>query len=142
MTADQTTTVANYLRVAASKFVDNAKVCREQGSQHEMLAIQFSIQSDEANQLASLFDDAATVTLNFVPEEAEDETKYKVIDLDADEPHGLFDTLEEARGCVKFDNLKAYEIRHNGVAIERCEAYEGNDDRAKQGLGLVNASER
>jgi hypothetical protein len=67
--------------------------------------------------------------------------KYTVTDLDTDELHGEFDTLAEARGCVRYDKLAAYSIWRGGVRVECCEPYYGDDDRAKQGLGLPNASE-
>lgn len=67
---------------------------------------------------------------------------YEVFDLNADESHGEFETLEQARGCVKFDRLTAWAIWKNGTErIEICEPYTGDDDRAKQGLGEPNASE-
>ncbi len=75
---------------------------------------------------------------------------YEVIDLDTDESHGIYDTLSEARGCVRFDDLEAYSIwqGHYGpdgwttdVRVECCDPYDGDDDRAKQGLGEWNASE-
>lgn len=37
-------------------------------------------------------------------------TMFDVIDLSTDESHGLFETLERARGCVEFDGLTAYQI--------------------------------
>lgn len=66
---------------------------------------------------------------------------YEVIDLNSEESHGSFETLDEARGCVRFDRLSAYSIWHNNVRIECCEPYEGNDDRVAQALGQPNASE-
>lgn len=85
---------------------------------------------------------------------------YEVINLDTDESHGVYETLEEARGCVAFDKLRAYSIwrgewDHTArmtpgqpapeffgqVRVECCEPYDGDDDRAKQGLGQWNASE-
>jgi hypothetical protein len=73
--------------------------------------------------------------------------KFEVINLATDESHGTFDTIAEARGCVAYDRLKAYEIwqvdsEGDHIArMEVCEPYNGNDDRARQGLGLWNASE-
>jgi hypothetical protein len=67
---------------------------------------------------------------------------YTVINLDTDESHGDFETLSEARGCVRYDRLRAYAIWHKNVRVECCEPYDGDDDRAKQGLGIPNASER
>lgn len=61
--------------------------------------------------------------------------EYEVFNLDTDESHGAFGTLSEARGCVAFDKLRAYSIWRNDVRIEHCEPYDGDDDRARQGLG-------
>jgi hypothetical protein len=60
---------------------------------------------------------------------------YQVIDLDSEEDRGTYETIAEARGCVAYDRLKAYAIWHNGVRIEHCDPYAGDDARAKQGLG-------
>lgn len=74
---------------------------------------------------------------------------YQVINLDTDESHGVYDTLSEARGCVRFDRLRAYsiwqgqhEVNEDGdcdfnstVRVECCEPYDGDDDRAAQGTG-------
>lgn len=60
---------------------------------------------------------------------------YQVIDLDKDESHGEFESLAEARGCVAYDRLRAYAIWSNGVRVECCEPYDGDDARARQGLG-------
>jgi hypothetical protein len=67
---------------------------------------------------------------------------YEVINLDTDESHGEFPSLEQARGCVKFDKLRAYAIWNNNVRVECCEPYDGDDDRVKQALGEPNASEQ
>lgn len=66
---------------------------------------------------------------------------YEVINLDTDESRGEFDTLDEARGCVRYDRLRAYAIWHDNVRVECCDPYDGDDDRVKQALGLPNASE-
>jgi hypothetical protein len=81
---------------------------------------------------------------------------YEVIDLDTEESHGIYDTLSEARGCVQFDRLRAYAIWRGyhtrgiygedpewvtEVRVECCDPYDGDDDRAKQGLGEPNDSE-
>jgi hypothetical protein len=63
--------------------------------------------------------------------------KFRVIDLESDELRGVYDTLEEARGCVAYDRLRAYAIWHNGVMVEVCDPHRGDDDRAKQGLGEI-----
>jgi hypothetical protein len=78
---------------------------------------------------------------------------YEVINLDTEESHGVYETLEEARGCVQFDKLHAYSIwrgrwaTYNRLApcdqrefesevrVENCEPYDGDDNRARQGLG-------
>ncbi len=66
---------------------------------------------------------------------------YILIDLEQDEAHGEYDTLSEARGAARYDHLTAYAIWHENIRVECCEPYLGNDDRAKQGLGMPNASE-
>ena len=61
---------------------------------------------------------------------------FEVINLHTGESHGEYETLEQARGCVAFDRLDAYQIwREDGARIESCEPYEGNDDRVRQALG-------
>lgn len=60
---------------------------------------------------------------------------FEVINLSTDESHGEYETLEQARGCVRFDRLRAYSIWSNNIRVECCEPYDGSDDRAKQGLG-------
>ncbi|HVH85480.1 MAG TPA: hypothetical protein VM912_02065 [Terriglobales bacterium] len=66
---------------------------------------------------------------------------YEVFDLNTDESHGTFETLEQARGCVRFDKLRSYSIWKGNVRVECCDPYEGDDDRVKQALGEPNASE-
>jgi hypothetical protein len=76
---------------------------------------------------------------------------YEVTDLGTDESHGVYASLAEARGCVWSDRLAAYsiwrgrwELLADGspaefIAVERvehCDPYDGDDDRARQGLGL------
>ena len=61
--------------------------------------------------------------------------KYEVINLDTDESHGEFDSLSEARGCVIYDQLRAYQIWHGDLRVENCEPYDGNDDRVRQAVG-------
>lgn len=77
----------------------------------------------------------------------ENTLQYEVIDLDQDESHGVFETLEEARGCVRYDRLRAYSVwtvidGEREVRLDHCDPYDGDDDRVKQGLGMPNASER
>lgn len=71
------------------------------------------------------------------------ELVFEVIDLNTDESHGKYATLEQARGCVEFDRLRAYSIWNNATStrVEQCDPYEGDDDRVKQALGEPNASE-
>lgn len=78
--------------------------------------------------VADLFDNHAVST-------------YEVIDLTTDESHGEYPTLEQARGCVRFDKLRAYSIWHGNVRVECCDPYDGDDYRVKQALGEPNASE-
>jgi hypothetical protein len=66
---------------------------------------------------------------------------FEVIDLHTDESHGKYETLEKARGCVRFDRLRAYSIWHGRVRVECCDPYTGDDDRVKQATGEPNASE-
>ena len=67
---------------------------------------------------------------------------YEVIDLDTEETQGTYETLDEARGAVRFNRLRAYSIWQNeNVRVEHCDPYDGDDDRIKQALGLPNASE-
>jgi hypothetical protein len=35
---------------------------------------------------------------------------FDLINLDTDESHGLFATLDEARGAARFDHLRRYQI--------------------------------
>lgn len=69
---------------------------------------------------------------------------YEVINLRTDESHGCFETEDEARGCVAYDRLTAWEIIYieTGIRVDAVDLYEGNDDRVLQGLGYPNASER
>lgn len=53
---------------------------------------------------------------------------FEVIDLLEDESHGEFETLEQARGCVRFDRLRHYAIWHDNVRVECCDPYTGDDD--------------
>lgn len=72
------------------------------------------------------------------PAEGGDGLGYRVVSLDPKdhvEDHGLYETLDEAHGCVAYDHLKAYSIWHLGERVEDCEPYAGTDSRARQGLG-------
>ena len=63
---------------------------------------------------------------------------YRVVSLDPKddtEDHGLYETLDEARGCVVYDRLGAWAIWHSGVRVECCDPYTGTDSRVRQGLG-------
>lgn len=73
-------------------------------------------------------------------------TTFEVVNLDTDESHGIYETLAEARGAVRYDRLRAFEIRRLvdgdfAARMDHCEPYDGDDDRVKQGLGMPNASE-
>jgi hypothetical protein len=61
---------------------------------------------------------------------------FTVYDLNTDECHGEYETLEQARRCVRFNKLREYSIWNENVRVECCEPYEGNDDRVKQALGI------
>ena len=72
------------------------------------------------------------------------EIGYEVIDLDSDESHGVYSSLDQARGCVAFDRLRAYSIWRGPIVdgevegrerVECCDPYDGDDDRARQALG-------
>lgn len=77
--------------------------------------------------------------------------KYEVINIDTDESHGYYDTVEEARGCVRFDKItdrhQIDRVDNDGnhiSQIQYCEDYlykNETDDRVLQGLGLPNWSE-
>jgi hypothetical protein len=74
---------------------------------------------------------------------------FEVIDLETEESQGFFETLDEARGCVRFNRLRAYSIWReddldtvgHSVRVEHCDPYTGDDDRVKQALGQPNESE-
>ena len=57
-------------------------------------------------------------------------SKYEVFNLDTDESHGIYDTLDEARGCVLFDKLTRYSIwKDESVRVECCDpVFEGEDE--------------
>lgn len=62
---------------------------------------------------------------------------YEVFDLSTDESHGEYPTLEQARGAVAYDRLKRYSIwRDDNVRVEHCDPYDGDDERAQQGMGV------
>lgn len=44
------------------------------------------------------------------------------IDENTDEERGLYDTLDEARGCVEFDRLRCYSIYQGEELVESSEA--------------------
>ena len=67
---------------------------------------------------------------------------YEVFDLDSDEQHGSYATLDEARAAVRYDRLKAYSIWRDNVRVENCDPYDGDDDRVKIGLGQKCASDQ
>ena len=43
---------------------------------------------------------------------------YEVINVETGESHGTYETLERARGCVEFDDLKDWEIWENGQCVD------------------------
>lgn len=45
---------------------------------------------------------------------------YEVIDLDDNRSHGDYPTIDEARGCVEFDQLNRYQIWHQGKHLVEC----------------------
>ena len=67
---------------------------------------------------------------------------YEVFDLTTNESHGSYVTLDEARGAVRYDRLKAYAIWRHNVRVECCDPYEADDDRVKLALGPVLESLR
>lgn len=77
--------------------------------------------------------------------------KFEVHNVKTDEPHGSFDTLDEARGCVAYDRIQnCHEIHKVDLAgnllrvVQWCTDYlheNETDDRVLQGLGLPNYSE-
>lgn len=60
---------------------------------------------------------------------------YEVINLETDESHGTYPTLEQARGCVRFDGIRSYSIWRGDVRVECCDVYDGDDDRVLQAMG-------
>lgn len=68
---------------------------------------------------------------------------YEVFNPTTDRSYGLFPTLREARSAVRRARLEAYSIFDtDGIRVEHCEPYTGDDDRVKQAMGLPNASEQ
>ena len=63
---------------------------------------------------------------------------YEVIDLETGDSHGLYDCLGEARGCVRYDRLTAYQIWRGNVRVEECDPYLGDDDWVREALGEAN----
>jgi hypothetical protein len=66
---------------------------------------------------------------------------YEVIDLETDDAHGSYRTLDEARRAVSYDRLEKWAIWRDNVRVECCDPYDGDDDRMKQAMGEPNASE-
>ncbi len=74
---------------------------------------------------------------------------YEVINLDTDESHGVYETLCEARGCVRFDSLRAYQIWQGeedadgdfagNIRVESCEPYEPDPENI-YGLASIRQS--
>jgi hypothetical protein len=46
---------------------------------------------------------------------------FEVFNTETDECHGTYETLDQARGCVKFDRLVAFEIWRGSVRVECCD---------------------
>lgn len=71
---------------------------------------------------------------------------FQVIDLDTDKPCGVYETLAEAKRCVRVERLRAYEIWSGhvdedgdfsiAVRFEHCEPYEGDDPRVMEAHGI------
>lgn len=60
---------------------------------------------------------------------------YMVINLRTDESHGEFDTVSEARGCVRYDKLTNWAIWHGNLRVEACDPPDTKDERVLQGTG-------
>lgn len=71
---------------------------------------------------------------------------YELIDLQTDEPMGEFETVPDARRQIRRSKLTHYAIYRNddrgSVLVEKCDPYEGDDDRVKIALGQSCASEQ
>lgn len=65
--------------------------------------------------------------------------QYELIDLETDEPMGEFETVPDARREIRRSKLTTYAIYRiddrGRCVVEKCEPYEGDDDRAAQALG-------
>lgn len=63
---------------------------------------------------------------------------YEVFNLETDESHGTYDTLSEARGCVRFDRLETYSIWRGDVRVECCD--DDHDPENIYGLASIRQS--
>lgn len=43
--------------------------------------------------------------------------QYEVINLDTNQSHGKFETLDEARGCIDYDRLRHWQVWDGGVMV-------------------------
>lgn len=79
----------------------------------------------------------------------EGDPAFLLIDLSDDEPVGIYATLTEARrNAKKTPRYSIWAGRWDGESalddqkrVAHCDPYDGDDDRVKQGLGMLNASE-
>jgi hypothetical protein len=55
--------------------------------------------------------------------------KYDLINLETAQPHGDFETLDEARGAAQYDRLTAYAIWHGFTCVVVCEPDIDDDDQ-------------
>jgi hypothetical protein len=71
---------------------------------------------------------------------------YEVISLKTDESHGLYETLEEARGAVAYDRLQDCHAIYRTNGDDVCERVQFCDDfrfvnetdeRVLRGMGLL-----
>jgi hypothetical protein len=61
---------------------------------------------------------------NVAPIRQRSPDNYDVIDRRTGESHGIYDTLDEARGCAAFDRLDDFEIWHGDHIVEESAGYE------------------
>ena len=72
------------------------------------------------------------------------DTPYALFDLDADEIEvctARFTSHVSARSFAHRVKLRAYEIWHNGRRVEKCDPYDGSDDRAAQACGSISGEQ-
>lgn len=66
---------------------------------------------------------------------------YQLIDLESYDVLGHYPTHAEARSRAARERLRSYEIRCDERRFEYWEPREGDDDRARQSLGLPSRAE-